>query len=220
MKRYEFKLHQLYLNKFFPKFRIKTKVQVIEVLMEATRYMMFNPSVNTEDVVGKIVLYVDKMSRLFFFIKDKYFSISFPFFINELIEEEEQQKYEFTFQHITVDSRLISQVLTIITCDEFKEKCSFDFIVPICEYEEQHNEHFWTFLKELLLMEDGYIRYDYDKENYEKFKKMGKENLHPLNHYDLFYSSNATFKVGLNTTLASDDFIDLLNTNTNCLYLK
>lgn len=218
MKKFEFDLDNAHLDKFFPKYRIKNKAHIIELLMEATRYMLINPNITADNVVGKILLYVDKMSRLFFFTENKYFSISFPFLVHELDEE---QQHKFSFQNdINIDSKLIGQVIQIIKCDEFKEKCSFNFIAPICDYEENCDENFWIFLRELLLMEDGYIRYDFDENNYKKFKEKGEEHLHPLNHYDLFYSNNTTFKIGLNYKINKDEFIDFVNVKINCKYLN
>lgn len=217
MKKFEFDLNKAYLDKFFPKYRIKNKAHIIELLMEATRYMLINPTIAADKIVGKIVLYVDKMNRLFFFTENKYFSISFPFLVHELDEE---KKNRFSFQNIIeVDSRLIGQVIQIIKCDEFKEKCSLDFVAPICDYEKNCDKNFWIFLRELLLMEDGYIRYDYDKKIYDEFNKRGEGDLHPLNHYDLFYSNSATFKIGLKSKVGIDEFIDLVNVKTNCNYL-
>lgn len=203
MKVYEFNISEVYINKFFKP--IRSKAEVIEVLMESIRYMILNPTVN-EDIRGKIILKIDKMNRLFFFTNEKYFSIVFPFFATK-----EDENYLFSFKNkIVIDSRLISEVISIIKCDDFKAHCSLDFVEPICDYEEC-DENFWVFLRELLLMEDGYIRYDYDEEH-----ENGK--LHPLNHYDLFYSSNATFKIGLNSKLKEDEFVDLLNVNSDCKY--
>jgi len=208
MKTYEFNINRAYLDKFFPKKRVKTKADIIEILMETIRYMLLNPLVTEEESSGKIILQINKMSRLFFFSDKKYFSIVFPFFVSF-----QEDMYNFSFKNmIEIDKGLISKVLSIIKCDEFKANCSLDFVEPICEYEENCDDNFWLFLKELLLMEDGYIRYDYDEENQDN-------DLHPLNHYDLFYSSNATFKIGLNAEVGKNEFIDLLNINTNCKYL-
>jgi hypothetical protein len=177
--------------------------------MEAIRYMLLNPNVNTEDIAGKIILKIDKMNRLFFFSSKKYFSIVFPFF-----SIKEEDNYIFSFRNkIEIDSHLISQVISIIQCNEFKADCSLDFVTPIYEYEDEYDENFWIFLRELLLMEDGYIRYDFDEEH-------ENGNLHPLNHYDIFYSSYATFKIGLDRVLEEDEFIDLLNIRTDCKYLN
>jgi len=211
MKKYEFNINNIYVDKFFSPIRNKTKV--IETLLESIKYMILSPVIKESEVSGRMVLNIDKMSRLFFYTEEKFFSIVFPF--SALCDE---NRFKFVFNGEEIDSRLISQVLSIIRCDEFSSYCSLDFIDPISEYENE-DENFWVFLKELLLMESGYIRYDYDIDNYEKFKSINKEHVHPMNHYDVFYSGNATFKLGLDNSLEENDFIDLLNIHSNCKYL-
>ena len=219
MKQYTFNLSQVIYNKVFPHYRVKTKAQIIEILMEATRFILLqNDSdfiVSDGDAIGKIILHVDKMNRLFFFTEEKYYSIVFPF---HFIEEEGRYKIVFK-SHMEVTSRLISKVISIIKCDEFKEQCSLDFVAPICDAEEECDENFWEFLRELLLMEDGYIRYDVDQVGYEQAVEKGEEDRHPLNHYDFFYSNSATFKIGLRNELTQKNFIDLVDINTNCMFL-
>jgi hypothetical protein len=219
MKQYSFNLSSVIYNKVFPEYRVKTKAHIIEILMEIIRYILLQNDpdfvVRDEDSMGKVILYIDKMSRLFFFSENKYYSIVFPFHFLE-----EDGTYKIVFNSTTeVNSQLISKVISIIKCDEFKAQCSLDFVEPIYDAEDDCGEDFWIFLRELFLMEDGYIRYDIDKENYDKAKDNGNPNLHPLYHYDLFYSSNATFKIGLFDEIKNDDFIDLLNINNDCKYL-
>ena len=206
MKKYEFYFNESYLEKFF--IAIRNKANNIEILMETINYMFLNPRISEEKIKWKIVLLVDKMSRLFFISDKKYFSIVFPFFVDYSDGE-----LKFYFKNkIDINNQLTSKVISIIKCDDFKENCSLDFFAPICDYEESCDENFWIFLRELLLMEDWYIRYDYDEES-ENW------NIHPLNHYDLFYSSNVTFKIGLNDKLSEDDFINFLNINTDCKFI-
>lgn len=215
MKQYTFKLNQATLDKFF--IVIRSKVSTIEVLMEALKYMIINPVVNEDNIKGTLVLKIDKMSRLFFFTEEKYFSLVFPFFINY---DEDENEYSFSSSLVnTIDNRLISQVIEIINCDEFKTNCSLEFATPICDVDEHCSEYFWSFLRELLLMEDGYLRYDYDPINHAKYQEKGEEHRHPLNHYDVFYSSNATFKVGLTDKIDEDELINFLDSATNCKYL-
>jgi len=219
MKNYTINLSKVIYDKVFPKYRIKTKAHVIEILMEATRFILLQNDpdfiIKDDDRIGKMILYVDKMSRIFFFADKKYYSIVFPF---HLLKEE--NKFKLIFKNdIEVTSQLISKVISIIHCDEFKEQCGLNFITPICDFDDECDENFWVFLRELLLMEDGYIRYDFDKENYDKAIKKGKEHQHPLNHYDIFYSSDATFKIGLTDVLGNDTFINLLDVNSDCEYL-
>ena len=76
-----------------------------------------------------------------------------------------------------------------------------------------NKDQIWQILKELLVFESGYLRYDYDKE-----RENG--NLHPLNHLDINYSSNATFKIGINNTIDCNTFIDILDINTDSYFIS
>jgi hypothetical protein len=231
MKKFDFNIHKGQIDKFFPKGRIKTKLQIIEILMESLQLILQNNIISEEKIGGTVTLVVERMSRLFFTSKKdkKIYSIVFPFFI-EVIDNLfsiKLKKFEYldyieseNDRFIEIDYQLISNVLSFIKCDSFKEQCSIDFITPIDEYEQQYDKNFWIFLRELLLMEDGYIRYDYDEKNYKKAFKNGEPHIHPLNHYDLFYSSNATFKIGLLNEISSDNMIEFLNINKECLYLR
>ena len=229
MKKFEFNIHKGQIKKFFPKARIKTKAQIIEILMESLQLILQNNTIPEEKIGGTITLVIERMSRLFFTSKEdkKIYSIVFPFFIERIDDSfvVKLQKFEYldyieseNNNFIEIDYQLISNVLSFIKCDNFKEQCSLDFITPIDEY-EQYDKNFWIFLRELLLMEDGYIRYDYDEKNYKKALKNEKQHLHPLNHYDLFYSSNATFKIGILDEIQNDNMINFLNINKECLYL-
>ena len=95
---------------------------------------------------------------------------------------------------------------------EFDSDCIFSFVDAIEEV-ESHIPFFWPFFRELMMFEEGYVRYDHDARN-----KNGL--LHPLNHCDVFYSSNATFKIGLEKRISLEVFMDLLNLETNCQFLS
>lgn len=219
MKHYSFNLSKVIYNKVFPTYRVKTKAHIIEILMEMTRFILLQNDIDfvvkDRDSKATAVLHIDDMSRLFFFSENKYYSIVFPF---HFLEKDGQCKIVFQ-SSIEITPQLISKVISTITCDEFKAQCSLDFIEPICNAEDECGNDFWELLRELLLMEDGYIRYDLDKESYDKAVEEEEEHKHPLNHYDIFYSSSATFKVGLSNAIDNDSFIDLLNVDSECNYL-
>lgn len=214
MKEFRFSLSSLLVEKYFSPIRDKTKI--IKLLMEAMRLMLVNPTIDQRLIKGEMVLRIDKMSRLFFFTEDKYFSIIFPFFLME-----DNSKYSF-YSHVIsdIDSKIISQVLSIINCNEFNSVCSLDFVEPIVNFDDRFEESFWQFLKELLIMEDGYIRYDFDNDNFVRAKARGEEHKHPENHYDIFYSNRSTFKIGLKKKIPESKFIDLLDTSTNSAYIE
>lgn len=212
IKKHIFNISPIYIDKFFTPVRKKT--DIIKILMESIRYISLKPEVSDEDSLGTITIFIGKMSRIFFLKEEKIFSINFPFYIME--EDGLLFKYK---DIINIDGQVISNVISTLKCKEFDSHCSLEFVEPITDYEEINNS-FWVFFKDLLLMESGYIRYDYDIETYNKFKEENREHEHPLNHFDIFYSSNTTFKIGLRNKLNVEDFIDILDLKTNCKYIS
>tara|TARA_R110001583_G_scaffold164736_2_gene317219 strand:- start:318 stop:953 length:636 start_codon:yes stop_codon:yes gene_type:complete len=210
MIEYTFDIDEAYMDKFFKP--VKNKIHIIELLMNSIKYMLINPKVHHERLRGHIVVRVDKASRIFFVKSDKYFSIAFPFYVKK------DDVYSFSFKNeMNVDNRITSEVISLLNEQSFYSGCSIEFADKISSYqEESFNESYWDFLRELLLMEDGYLRYDYDYDNYIRHEK---SDVHPLNHYDLFYTSNATFKVGLRKQITKLEFFDLLNLKTKCKFI-
>lgn len=207
MKRYSYNIARWNLDEIFSP--IRNKRDSIRLLMKTLKLMITNQEVSEQHTIGQIVLVISKMSRLFYFSNDKYFSINFPFFVTET-----DNGLIYYSNHISdIDSRVTSTVLSILSSvDQFDADCVLEFADPIATIGES-NQEFWPFLRELLLHEDGYIRYDYDEE---------RENgqLHPLNHLDIFYSSEITFKIGLRQKIEKESLIDVLRIETDCTYLE
>lgn len=215
MKQYEFDLTEPEIKKFF--IAIRDKKKIIEILMIAIKHMLVNPKIQPKDVKGKLILRIDDMKRLLFYSENKFFSISFPF----SVEREEDKSYTFYSNEIKdIDNIITSKVIGLINSEEFEYSSGLDFLEPINNFDEMCNDLFWVFFKNLLLFETGYIRYDIDAENFEKYLARGEGDIHPKHHYDVFYSNNTTFKIGLDDKISNDDFIDLLDVKTDCKYLR
>ena len=154
------------------------------------------------------MLIVSKMSRLFYVSDDKYFSLNFPF---SVIEDGELLCFKFK-NGDEIDSRFSSDIIAVISSPEaFMSFDIFDFLDPVVEIIE-NNCNFWSLLRDLILFEDGYIRYDYDV-------KHANGAIHPINHLDIFYSSGSTFKIGLKDRIDDNHLIDILNVSTDCHFL-
>ncbi len=214
MKRIEYELHDKVVEFFFPKERVKNKNQILQILFEATRYMLGASSRPTHNH-NKIVLFVDKMSRLFFYTKDKYYSIAFPFYVIET-----ESGINFSYRDTLIDSLFITNVMSILKDKAFDSQSSIGFAEPICQIEDEYNDNFWLLFKDLLIFEDGYLRYDDDIEGYKEAKAKEQEHRHPKNHLDIFYTNKATFKIGLDNCIDKKEFIDYVNVNTDCKYLR
>lgn len=215
MKRIEFEITPSIHEIFFPNNRVKSKLQVLEILMEATRYMLSYAKEENNKSSGKLILIVDKMSRLFFQNEKKSYTITFPFLV---LYDENEIKF-ISKDNLEIDSFLISNTVTVINSGSIMDASSLDFYGSLLEY-EYNDDNFWIFFRDLLLLEDGYIRYDTDEKGYLEAKEKGYEHRHPLTHCDLFYTNRATFKLGLEKELSLDDFIDIVNIKTDCRYMK
>jgi hypothetical protein len=209
LKRISFNLDERQVKLLFSPIREKT--DVIKLLMESIKIMLVNNEMKENLIKGRMLLHVSKMSRLFYFSDNKYFSINFPFFINQ-----EDTLFFYSKNLKDIDSRITSDVLGILSSEKnlIASSSMYDLLELASETEddEDYRNIFLSFLNELLLFEDGYIRYDYDE-------KRTNELTHPLNHLDIFYSSGSTFKIGLTKRISEDFLIDLLDLQTVCHFL-
>ncbi|MBB6004989.1 hypothetical protein [Arcicella rosea] len=200
---------------FFPKERIKTKLQVVEILLEACRYILYNEKKENVKSDNKIIVQKNKMNRLFFVGDSKMYSIYFPFNLHY----EDGIEIKINYKNlIDIDSYTISNLLSIIKNPAILSENCLDFLDPILDFENQDN--YWSILRDLLFSEDGYIRYDKDEQGYKKAKNSNQEHHHPLHHLDIFYTNHVTFKLGLEKEIFEIELIDTLDRNTNCKYLK
>ena len=206
MKRFDFPLDAFQASRLVGSFR--GKKDVIALWMNAIKLISVYAEPAKEQVSGHLVLHVDKMSRLFIETGTKSFSVSFPFSIYE-----KDHGLEFgTSACPEVDSKVTSDILSLINGqDVFSSGNVLEFADPLIELTGDQ-DLVWQLLRDLMLVDDGYIRIDHDPDN---------ENgaLHPLDHIDIFYSQSATFKIGLGVRVGLDTFHDILNIKSNCHYL-
>lgn len=189
---------------------IRSKSDVIEILMKALKKISIYVKPSPESVVGKMKLHISKMSRIFFFTENKYYSIAFPF----IVEENNGQLCFSSIDLEEVDNYITSKVLSVINDNKSSNGSLWAFFEPLLEIEDQNTAPgFWPFFRMLLTYEDGYIRYDVDH-----IREDG--NKHPLHHFDVFYSNNPTFKIGLRENISNDSMIDLLDRNTDCHFFR
>ncbi len=192
---------------------IRNKRDIILLLLD-TMKLIVNPEGSFSDDFGKVTIYVDKMSRIFYETKEKYFSFIFPFLI-----ENQNQNYKIYDNHTEceLNDRMISLLISIFQQENLwgnsLEKAMDIIIDRAEEYEYSDIDTIWKLIIKLWHMEDGYIRYDYDPANEDG-------DIHPLYHFDINYSSAVTYKIGLNNPIKVNDFQNTLNIKTNCAYLR
>lgn len=189
---------------------LRKKNDVLKVLLEAIKVMIIkSPCDFKGDEKEYFCLNISKMSRLTFVSEEKVYSINFPF---KVLENSSNLEF-LTSNDTVIDSYLTSEAKAFLSDDGIVGSSDFlEFTAPLVESDADGIEY-WALIKELFFYEDGYIRYDYDQKNQNG-------HFHPVNHFDLFYSSSATFKIGLEKRYYFNNIIDLLDVTTACHYLN
>lgn len=188
---------------------VRDRKQVVELLLSTMRLFLLQPLPRPLKISGLLELRISKMSRLFFFSENKHFSIAFPF-IAKLNDDGVLAFYNDS--GFEISSKTLSEITAIIDSGYDFDNGSFIDFYDSFEESLVESPKFWTVFLKLMTFEEGYIRYDYDEEH-------ENGDLHPLNHLDIFYSSKPTFKIGLRGRYQKDYLVNLVNRETNCVYL-
>ncbi|RMT90971.1 hypothetical protein ALP39_200286 [Pseudomonas marginalis pv. marginalis] len=188
---------------------IRARKDVITLLMKVIKLMDVGPALIGQPGEEYFELVISHTSRLFFYSEDKHFSIGFPF--NATLEND-----QLVFKSLTgviIDSQMTSDILGVMSSEEiFFYDDIIDFAAPVSDY-FLHNKGGWAVLRDLLMTEDGYIRYDHDPVH-------AKGDIHPLHHLDVFYGARQTFKIGLAKKIDRAHLHDALDSQTPCHYLN
>lgn len=192
---------------------LRTRKEFILLLLETVKLFYVEEVFATSH--GKICIVIDKMSRVFYQVKNKIFSIVFPFAIENIGNR--CRVYDISLD-VDIDSKLISIMINILNQFEISEisvEKMFDTYCDVISSEMDSKEVgiACKILLKLFSIELGYIRYDLDEEHADKI-------YHPLYHFDINYSSNTTYKIGLKRAIEMNDMISLLNANHKCSYLE
>lgn len=205
MKEFEQNIFPFQEDNFF--LPIRSKIDYIKIILLSARQFLLGTEIKGMHADSKMRLVVDKMSRLFFYREDKYYSVSFPFTV---VLENKTIKEFATYSGKVIDNKSISSIISIIDSEEYKMNYSLiDFYIEPGSIESSGI----FLLEEILHFEPSYIRYDYDPIN-----KNGK--IHPLNHFDINYSQYGTYKLGLNNKITQGYFENLQNIKSDCSYLN
>lgn len=215
MKTYNFNVDADFLSK-------STSIrQKIDIILELIHTIKFITAFPLSDILQKkhnvygLVIYVDKMSRVFYYSENKVTTFQFPFSIVE-----ENDRINVRYNQFELDSKTTSILLSVFTAYDhirISRESAFDTYDEVMkDFEISDNGYrtlCWGLVEFLLSFEAGYLRYDIDE-------KREDPTHHPLNHLDVYYSNKCTFKLGLPKRINHPDLINILNINTDCAYLK
>ena len=145
-----------------------------------------------------------------YFNRDKYVSVYFPFGFSSCDDRFYLNKYP-------IDTKRISHLRTIL--DSIKDEGSFlegmkncnDGVSPTDpDYVTDEDKDVFS---EVCMLETGYLRFDFDPKN-------AKGKMHPLNHLDINYSKDATYKIGLHERIEPVKFLQLLDNSKERFFIE
>lgn len=198
---------------------IRNKIDVLILWMRTLKLILMKLQIEEEPINGplEISLFSD-MSRIFYCLEDKIFSVNFPF--NVTWDSDKSIPVEFKTKYWQgINLHIVSKVISILSTSSFETLTDINSILDrITEKDDDYSSviphHFdvWSFISELLIADDGYIRYDHDPGG-------AKEHLHPLLHLDIFYQNTTSFKLGLYQKLDLEVITNILDKNSDCHYV-
>lgn len=171
---------------------IRNKNDCVSILLETVENFIYHNEAIKKIQNNTMLL---QNGRLFVFLENKYFSIKFPFQIK--IEE----KIKFYINNIELNSKILSAIRYAFLNISNSIR---DILSQIKEeYEQINKDEIEEIIIAMLLLDDGYLRYDHDAKN-----ENGK--LHPLDHLDIFYTNNSV-KLGLSGRLSQKNFVKIIS---------
>lgn len=196
---------------------IRKKQDLILLLLETIKVFLVGDIIGEDTCYGRLILKIDKMSRIFFCLGDKIFTFSFPFFAEYIENTDKSLRIYVPNSSIELDHRIIAILIGFFTKADMNPDSLDQLLLDYSEmhglYEPQDMDLVMMMLQKLILFESGYLRYDHDPEN-------ENDMFHPLNHIDIFFSTGNTFKLGLTNRVDHKELINILDITCNCLYLK
>lgn len=184
--------------------RIETQGDYIDMVLNIFEFFLANnKQVNRyERYVPKLSDIVIQENRMFIFFSDsKYVSAYFPFNFEKTTPIFYCKKYP-------INLKTTSHLKSLNECISREEKIEDAFVSCniglVIEDEDFISEDDKNIMSILLKSEPGYVRYDYDP-------KHEHGNIHPLVHFDINYTSNCNWKIGLHDTITPSRFCRVFN---------
>ncbi|MEX6318744.1 MULTISPECIES: hypothetical protein [Providencia] len=205
MKKYSIPISNENIDMFFKPLRKKT--DIIILLMNTIKYVISYVNVSTR-TNSSIDIIIDDMNRFIYKSENKIFSIRSPFSIRE-----DEGKLIFYSKNIPEITSTISSKIIAFSNDYRFNSSSWGGFIELLDELFTDADSVWLLIQELMLFEDGYLRYDHDPEH-----ESGR--IHPLYHLDIYYTTASTFKIGTYHKPCPFYFTELLNNNIEAKFLE
>ena len=193
--------------------KIETQDDYIKMILNVCEYFLSNSKdvQNHFNYIPQLFDIIIKGNRIFvFFSKDKYVSVYFPFNFNKTRAVFHCEEYLINLQSISHLKSLNTYIAVEKSIGDAFASCNHEFHIGDDDYITDDEK---IIMSILLNTESCYIRYDYDKKN-ENAK------IHPLIHFDMNYSKEGNWKIGLYDRITPFRFYQMFDKEIECEFLE
>lgn len=168
---------------------------------------------NAEGTNFDIALYLGKTKRSVVKSPSGYFSMHFPF---SIVQNDGFISYNLDYLERPLNSALIYQVKTCLDLISSGHYVPDDIIFSL---HESHGLSFeqamdvYELMFYLLSLDHGYFRFDDDQER-------ANGRIHPRYHFDFFFKSQTTFKIGCEQRITPEFFTLMFDKDSESPYLE
>lgn len=182
---------------------VRSTRDMISVCLYALEYLQYWEG-NKEVKRPYLCLDLDNTHRLYLVDIDKI--ISFGFDIRVKLNERYNRVMGLYLRQYPITSREISEARQILSNNIDAQSL---YCYNMLEEDSMVLDTSLRLFEHLLFYEWGYIRYDSDPSS-------AREDVHPVNHFDVNFTKLISFKLGLRKKIDLDEFINMIDKAKDC----
>ncbi len=158
-------------------------------------------------------LYVDtdKLKRAFIVKSNQIVSFAFPFALYTKTDASGKDKVYINYRDNQLDDVIISHAMSIAQTLDLK-KSTYAAQAKSLDFSDPTKVIAARVFEVALALEPSYLRYDYDA-------RACNGTIHPLHHFDINYTSDYTYKIGLYGELQHDSLTTIMSDGGSCWYV-
>ena len=197
--------------------KIKKQVNYVQAVLQIVNLILtWNKSEEINDVSYPYLYITGKgnSNRVYIVKSNSIISFMFPLGLSQKSDHLGNNNWIINKREVVLDLSIVSKCIEFANSIGQKKNAAkiIDIAKNISLNDGVSNTSF-DLLEFLLLVEPCYIRFDNDPNSANKF-------IHPKKHFDINFSVNGTYKIGVYNSIVVEDFKDIFDKTTNSWYAK
>lgn len=196
--------------------KIKEPLDFLKIVLELLEHVLTwsDPEDENQVTLPYILIKSEKKQQRAYIIKSSQIvSFAFPFNVYSKIDSTTGLKqWHVHYRELEITTSVISKCKSLYTDVTNNKDKTYQEISASQDLASNDVQSAIKLFEALMLLEPGYLRYDYDP-------KCQKGLKHPLNHLDMNYIPSHHYKIGLHGSLTLKSVEDLIDNDTDSWYI-